>query len=218
MELKGYAGGYIARAKMLTERTVDFEFNWDFHVHQCRLPALVRYIRPASSIRANRRTVGTMRCIDSVRAARVAWCLVLAAAFAGCQAGPQSGPSCGPVPLNVGLQLLLAYPAPGATNVPTTIGQIVFLNGFAGLSTIQLNSSSSGSVPVGPLSPAPSPLPSPLAPPPPNPFTGGPYFAGSVPTLAPATAYTVVYSFTDRESSPPCIRPGTAILGTFTTQ
>ncbi|MBV9440762.1 MAG: hypothetical protein JOZ24_12290 [Candidatus Eremiobacteraeota bacterium] len=151
----------------------------------------------------------------SPTAARVAWCLVLAAATAGC-AAPASSNACGPIPAVVVPGLVLVYPANGSTNVPRTVGQLVFQNGYTGESTIQLFVGTVASSPVGPLGPPPSPLPSPLPTAPPNSVNF--YLAASVPTLAPSTTYSVTYDFTYQDSQPPCIKTGHAIAGTFTTQ
>jgi hypothetical protein len=148
--------------------------------------------------------------------------LLFAAALSGCAGAaqalgfnPMQG-SCGPPPPVVSPMLFFAYPGNGATNVPTTIGELVFSG--EGATSVQLSGTSP--VPTGPLQPAPSPLPSPLVTEP-NPFSTAtfPFFAVTIGTLAPATSYTVSYSFPQFTGTPPnCTEIATRALGSFTTR
>lgn len=127
----------------------------------------------------------------------------------------QSG-TCGPPPPVPAPTLFFAYPGDGAQDVPTTIGELVFA-GF-GVTSVQLTAT--GPVATGPLVPAPSPLPSPLVTPPPQRFgTNVPYFAASIGPLAPATSYTVAFSYRAFTGVPPdCYGTQTRPLGGFTTR
>jgi hypothetical protein len=158
--------------------------------------------------------------------ARVGLALFLAVA-AGVACSSKSTPvvNCGlPPPLPIP-ELILLYPAPGATGVPDAIDSLVFSgNGedYFGPTTIALTTmSTDGAVSVvaqGTPGPAPSPLPSPLATPSglgiDTPNSGLP-----VPTLSPATTYSVSRTYEDFSEQPPTCRTKISeTLGTFTTQ
>lgn len=150
--------------------------------------------------------------------------LAAAALAAGCGGGGgASDPavvSCGsppPVPIP---QLWLSYPVPGSTAVPTTIGMMIFAgnpNGRFGTDTLAVTSAT-GNLSVGSFTTPPSPLPTPYATP--SNYSGNvPFVAVSLPTLAPATAYEVSYTYTDWSSMPPaCTQKITQQLGSFTTR
>lgn len=141
--------------------------------------------------------------------------------LAACGGGAtQSNPGCGfppPVPVP---WLTLAYPIPGATNVPPSIGIMLMageVNGFYGPDTVAL-ASWAGSVPIGTFTAAPSPLPTPYATP-----AGSsgdiPNVAVPLPTLSPATTYTASFTYTDWADNPPSCRTQiTTKMGSFKTQ
>ena len=167
-----------------------------------------------------------MRSFDVSAAARAGWCILLAASLAACGSvasvlgfNQDTGfGQCGPPPPVPAPFLFFAYPGDGATGVPTTVGRLVF-GGFPNSSSaIAVTASPQNTVPVGPLAPALSPLPSPLATQPPRGTGSVPYYAVSVPTLAPSTTYTVVHVYSDWSSSPPCTQTEHTTLGSFTTQ
>lgn len=117
--------------------------------------------------------------------------------------------------------LSMASPPSGATNVSTTIGLLVFAGtpqGFYDTARVTMVSSSGLNVPVGAYTAAPSPSPTPY--PVPTGWSGNvPYVAAPIPTLAPATTYTLSFTFTDWNGVPPsCTGPVTRSLGVFTTR
>lgn len=152
---------------------------------------------------------------------RLGFGALCAFALAACAGGAQllgftqSSASCGPPPPVAVPTLWFAYPGDGAQNVPTTIGELV----FAGFGATAVDLAATGPVPTGPLVPAPSPLPSPLVTPPPERFgTNVPYLAASVGPLAPATSYTVSFSYRAFTGvAPDCYGTRTVPLGAFTT-
>jgi hypothetical protein len=116
--------------------------------------------------------------------------------------------------------LFLSYPPPGSTNVSIDIGELIVAGqpyGFYDDAKINMAPGNNTSVPVGAYTAAPSPLPSPFATP--SGFGGDvPYYAAPIPTLSPATAYTLTYTYTDFNGVPPsCTGPVTLQLGSFTT-
>jgi hypothetical protein len=146
----------------------------------------------------------------------------LVALLAGCGGGlfspeaPAVHATCGPPPPTSAPQLSLVYPAPGATNVPTDVGLVVFEGNSSSLQ-IAMRSSSGAAVALGAPTAAPSPLPTPHAEP--TGIIGGAYFAESVPALSPATTYTLSYTYSAYNGIPPaCAGPQTQSLGSFTTQ
>jgi len=153
---------------------------------------------------------------------RLGFAVLCAFALAACAGGAQllgfTQPpgNCGPPPPVPEPQLWFAYPGDGAQNVPTTIGELV----FAGFGPTSVQLSATEPVPTGPLGPAPSPLPSPLGTPPPLRFgTNTPYLAASIGALAPATSYTVAFSYRAFTGiAPDCYDVRTVPLGSFTTR
>jgi hypothetical protein len=132
---------------------------------------------------------------------------------------PIATATCGPPPPSAPPSLFLVYPMPGATGVPDDIG-IVVVAGVAGTSQDSVTlSSAGGSVPVGAFTAAPSPLPTPHVTPGAQFGPGVAYSAVPVPTLSPATTYTVKNAYPDWADNPPsCTTTVTQTLGTFTTQ
>jgi hypothetical protein len=157
--------------------------------------------------------------------ARMGFAMLLAATAAACSSKSSPVVNCGlPPPLPIP-ELILLYPAPGATGVPDAIGSLVLSgNGedYYGPTTIALTTMSTGGgvtvVAQGTPGPAPSPLPSPLA----TPSELGadaPNSGLPVPTLSPATTYSVSRTYEDFSEKPPTCRTHvTQILGTFATQ
>jgi hypothetical protein len=152
------------------------------------------------------------------------WCALGLVALAGCGGAAQllgfdqSKGTCGPPPPVIAPQLFFAYPGAGTTNVPTTIGELVFVG--SGVSGVQLSTVAGAPIATGPLQPAPSPLPSPLVTPPPNQFGPNPFYvAATVGPLAPATTYVVSYSYQSFAGVPPdCTTTVTQTLGSFSTR
>jgi len=139
------------------------------------------------------------------------------ATFAACSSNTSSGATCSalgiPVPAP---QPALAYPIPGAKNVPVDLGEVIFSGGSV-LGTLFVRSPL-GPIPLGSPAEAPSPLPTPYATPSNSSGYVG-YFAVSVPTLSPATKYSVSVSYTGYSGLPPgCGDTVTFPLGSFTTQ
>ncbi len=128
--------------------------------------------------------------------------------------------NCGSPPPVPDPMLWLAYPEPNATGVSTSVGELIFSGFYADyFAPISIAlSSAGGNIAVGTLAAAPSPLPSPYAtPPPPNANLG--FIAAPIPTLSPATAYTISWTYVVWDSTPPNCRGSlTRVLGTFTTQ
>src|SRR5579884_2677607 len=88
---------------------------------------------------------------------------VSASLLAACGGGASPpSPPCGPPPPSAAPQLSLVYPAPGAANVSTAVGMVIFA-GYPGGLQIAMRSSTGSAVPLGPPSAAPSPLPTPNA-------------------------------------------------------
>lgn len=106
---------------------------------------------------------------------------------------------------------IMALPSGGATNVPATVGTLLFaaLNSYAA-SNFTLTSSAGTRIPVTATA-VPSPLPSGVT-------QNNVYFALALPALLPATTYSVAYSGTIQTSTPPCSAPTAWALGNFTTQ
>ena len=146
--------------------------------------------------------------------------VAILAACGGAGGGPSPMVGCGLPPPSPHPQLWLVYPVPGATAVSDSIGALVFAD-IAGLTPQDsITVSAAGTpVPVGAFTTAPSPLPSPRVTPGAEFGPNVPYIAVPIPTLSPATAYTVNYTFQDFASNPPsCTTTQTQTLGTFTTQ
>jgi hypothetical protein len=146
--------------------------------------------------------------------------LVLAAcggAAGSISADPQSGTNC-PPPTFFPAQLWLSYPMPSTMNVPVSVGQIILANtGGSGPFSITVTSGAA-SVPVGAVSRAPSPLPTPYATPGPNTQSNMTvYLAAPIPTLSPATTYTVTASIENGVNTPQCADITPQTLGAFTT-
>lgn len=145
--------------------------------------------------------------------------IFLASLLAACGGGQTPSPqaTCGPPPPIPEPFLALAYPAPNATNVPTSAGVLVFA-GYSGGLTISMQSTSGTSIPIGAPTAAPSPMPTPYA----TPANYGgnvPYFAEPIPTLSPATTYALSYTYSGYTGVPPaCVGPITHALGVFTTE
>src|SRR5579884_123010 len=143
------------------------------------------------------------------------------ATVAACGGGNSiSTVSCGSPPPSPHPQLWLVYPIPSATQVPASIGALIFadVGGLTAQDSISVLSASA-QVPVGAFTSAPSPLPSPRVTPGADFGPNVPYVAVPVPTLSPSTSYTVNYTFEDWADNPPsCVITQTQILGTLTTQ
>jgi hypothetical protein len=94
---------------------------------------------------------------------------------------------------------------------------LVFAGSYGDV-TIAMQSSSGSNVPLGEPTAAPSPIPTPYATP--STFGGNiPYFAAPIPTLSPATNYSLSYSYSNFNGIPPsCYGPVTRQLGSFTTR
>lgn len=117
--------------------------------------------------------------------------------------------------------LQLVSPQPGSTNVSTNVGLLIFAGmpqGFYDNATVTMTASSGANVPVGAYTTAPSPSPTPY--PVPSGWGGNvPYIAAPIPTLSPATTYTLSYTYLDFNGVPPsCTGSVTLPLGTLTTQ
>lgn len=175
------------------------------------------------------------------RICKAACCLMWCGAFAACSSAgmntmqaasgssggsggtvnsPPSSASCGSPPPVAIAELWLSYPEPGATSVPTDIGEIVFAGddtNYFGPDTVNVSTPTQVSVPVGAFTAAPSPMPTPYATPAAQ--SGDvPYEAVPVPRLSPSTTYTVSYTYRDWANTPPsCTQSITQQLGTFTT-
>jgi hypothetical protein len=133
---------------------------------------------------------------------------------------PTSSPGCGSPPPTTHPQLWLVYPMPNATSIPDNVGSAIFAD-IAGLQPQDSVTISSpmGQVPVGAFTSAPSPLPSPRVTPGNEFGANAPYVAVPLPTLSPATTYTVNYTYQDWADNPPsCTMMNTQTLGAFTTQ
>ena len=115
----------------------------------------------------------------------------------------------------------LVSPLPGATNVNTSIGLLIFAGmpqGFYDNAQVTMTASSGVNVPVGAYTAAPSPSPTPY--PVPSGWGGNvPYVAAPIPTLSPATTYSLSYTYLDFNGVPPsCTGPVTLPLGSFSTK
>ena len=145
--------------------------------------------------------------------------IVAASLLAACGGGNTPSPqaTCGPPPPLPLPFIALAYPEPNATGVATSVGVLIFA-GYSGGVNLAMQSSGGVPVPIGSPTAAPSPLPTPYATP--ANFSGNvPYFAAPIPTLSPATKYSLTYTYTDYNGIPPaCFGPVTQPLGAFTTQ
>lgn len=140
---------------------------------------------------------------------------LLAACGGGQTPSPQA--TCGPPPPIPDPFLALAYPAPNAVNVPLSIGMVVFA-GYSGGLKISMQSGSGANIPIGAPTAPPSPMPTPYA----TPANYGgevPYFAVPIPSLSPATTYSLSYTYTGYTGVPPaCVGPITHGLGVFATE
>lgn len=126
-------------------------------------------------------------------------------------------PSPGPTPIAA----WLAYPLNGSTNVATNVGEIIEKGASTPGEGVTITiSSSAGSVLLGTPAVAPSPYPTPFATTPPTfALSNLPYMAIPLPTLSPATAYTVNDVYTDWANNPPqCTAQYSQFVGTFTTR
>ena len=143
--------------------------------------------------------------------------VTLLVACAGGATNPGVNPGCGfPPPLPAPPAPYLIYPAPNATAVPDNAGVLVF-GGPSASGPIAIFTSGV-SVPIGAFTAAPSPLPSPHATPGAQ-FSNYPYYAAPIPTLSPASTYTVTSSYQTWADTPPsCTATATQTLGSFTTQ
>lgn len=113
----------------------------------------------------------------------------------------------------------LAYPMPGAVDVPTSTGQLIGYGfpffGFGNQAVVL--ASAGGSVSLSDFVAAPSPLPSPYATPPPQ-QTGEAYYGLTLPALSAQTTYSASFTYTDWADNPPSCRTQiTRPLGSFTT-
>lgn len=135
------------------------------------------------------------------------------------RSSPQAAATCGPPWTEpTPYPAWLAYPPSGSTNVATTIGKFIEKGASPGGLAI-IVSSPSGNLPLGTPTAAPSPYPTPFVTPPPNDYVNGPYMAVPLPTLSPATTYTVSDQFMYWSNNPPqCEAPVTQFVGSFTTQ
>jgi hypothetical protein len=148
--------------------------------------------------------------------------IFIASLLAACGGGYTASPRpslqapCGPPPPSAAPFLALEYPEPNATNVPASIGMLLFAGSSGGV-TIAMRSSSGSTVPIGTPTAAPSPIPTPYATP--SNFGGNvPYFAAPIPALSPATTYSLSYTYSDFNGIPPsCYGPATQQLGSFST-
>ncbi len=138
-----------------------------------------------------------------------------AATLAGCSGGGSSTPSSSgtPSPCSAAGAVVMVYPAPGATAIPTLMPGIVFgaPGALGGTSQALLQpSGSTSSTGFLPVTAAPSPLPTPNAIPT---FAGVVYqISGSNGSLLPsATTLNVYYNDYSTACTP-------TLLGSFTTQ
>lgn len=132
------------------------------------------------------------------------------------------GPTCPPPTATPSpVPAFLNYPPSGSSNVSVSIGKIIEQGADAAGEVPQITmSSSSGSVPLGTPTAAPSPFPTPFATPSPYSAVGtAPYIAVPLPTLSPSTTYTVsdVVPGYDPNNPPVCSAPSTQFVGTFST-
>lgn len=123
----------------------------------------------------------------------------------------------GPTPIPA----FLNYPPNGSTNVPVSIGEIIEQGADApGQGLTIVVASSSGNVPLGTPTIAPSPFPTPFATASPDSVPArSPYVAIPLPTLSRSTTYTVsdTYPGYDPNNPPLCSAPATQFVGTFST-
>lgn len=140
---------------------------------------------------------------------RIAYCAALIGAIAltACSGGTTTTPC---VPFT-GLipAFMMVYPAPGATAVPDTLSGIYFEGQEQPNTSIALSANGSTVAKIGALTASPSPLPAGVT---------ANYEAPLPQSLAAATTYTVLWTFTPPSGS--TCTPGTVTqtLGTFTTQ
>jgi hypothetical protein len=110
---------------------------------------------------------------------------------------------------------VLAYPIPNATDVPDAPGELLLSGVSDGGYT--LVPASGPIISAGQAHAAPSPLPSPIDPNYGPPYAEPPYTAVTIPPLAPAMTYSVV--FTRAATAGPCGQPElNDALGSFTTR
>jgi hypothetical protein len=103
----------------------------------------------------------------------------------------------------------LFYPSPGATMVPTNLGEIIVLGIPQGAFTLVAPDSSP--LPIGPIKNVPSPAPTTL----PTNSSGFSYHAIPVPTLSPGVKYSVVFAANTGGPCPPLQASGS--IGSFGT-
>jgi hypothetical protein len=103
----------------------------------------------------------------------------------------------------------LFYPSPGATMVPTNLGEIVVSGIPQGAFTLVAPNSSP--IPIGPIEDVPSPTPTTL----PTNASGALYHAIPIPTLSPGITYKVVFAADSRDPCPPLQASGS--IGSFGT-
>jgi len=130
-------------------------------------------------------------------------------ALAACGGGTSVTPSPTPTPTQPPGISALAYPLPGSTAVPATVGVILIADwDSAPASSFSVEAHGGGQVTVTPTA-VPSPLPSGVP-------SGPPYLALAIPNLSPATQYGVAEAPCSPAQPPAC----TAIinLGSFTTR
>lgn len=117
-----------------------------------------------------------------------AWCALIAAvATAGCGGGAPISPNITPCNMTAIPSVQILYPEPGATNIPDNAAALVYSSSEAFPIVIAATSTSRT---VAKPTPVPSPLPSPAATP--RPGVQQSLFAVAMPTLNPATTYSVV--------------------------
>ena len=128
---------------------------------------------------------------------------------AACSSSPMLGRNCGAAMYS---PPGLAIPAPDATGVPADIGAIYVGQDVTHGKFYLQAAGAASAFPVGPVSAVPSPAPSAL--PTYDPVS---YFSKvTIPTLNPATRYTMTYVSPD--GSQPCPEQIDGTVGSFTTQ
>ena len=103
---------------------------------------------------------------------------------------------------------LLFYPSPGATMVPTNLGEII-VTGIA-QGAFALVAPKSSPLAIGPIESVPSPTPTTL----PTNVSPSLYHAIPLPTLSPGTTYSVVYTAAGNPCGP---RQTSGTIGSFGT-
>jgi hypothetical protein len=144
--------------------------------------------------------------------------VVVLALLLGCSNGTvKPRKACGQPPPTAAPEALLVYPVSGATGVPDAIGETIVSGDPNIITQMSLEvASTSTSVPIGAFTSAPSPLPSPNALP-----TGlyEPLEVAPLPTLSPATTYTVGFRYNVYPSTEPqCADYFYMAVGSFTTK